>query len=340
MSEKKKIKIDFVDMWPGFKKTDNYFYNRLIQYYDVEITSEPDYLFASCFGDSHLKYTNCIKIQYLGENIIPDFNLFDYSFGFHLIDFEDRYLRLPHYVLYVEEIDKALKKHTYSDEYYLSKKGFCSSVISNPFAAGQRDEMYFLLNGYKEVASGGRYRNNVGGPVADKTEFLKNYRFNMAFENSGMRGYTTEKIFDAFAGEAIPIYWGDPSIAEEFNPEAFINCHDFTSFEEALQKVIEVYEDDEKYLAMVKAPIITESSRAKEYLKEDYIDSFLRNIFDQEKEAAYRRNMIYIGRDYQKRMKDASKMLKILNIVRKPYHQIKKWKAQLTTKELRIKQRK
>ncbi len=340
MSEKKHIKIDFVDMWPGFKKTDNYFYNRMIKYYDVEINSNPDYLFASCFGESHLKKMNCVKILYLGENVIPDFNCFDYAFGFHHITFEDRYLRLPHYVLYVEEVEKALKKHTYSDEHYLAKKGFCNCVISNPYAAGERDAMYYLINSYKEMASGGRYRNNVGGPVPDKLAFAKDYRFSMAFENSGMRGYTTEKIFDAFAAETIPIYWGDPCIAKEFNPDAFINCHDFNSLEEVLEKVKEVNEDDEKFLKMVKAPILREGCYAEECLKEDYIDAFIRNIFDQDIEKAYRRNMVYIGRDYQKRMKDAKRMVKLLDIVRKPMYQMKKWKAQLLNKELRIKQRK
>jgi len=42
---KKKIKIEFSDFWGGFNKTDNYFYNLLKEEFDIEISSQPDYLF-------------------------------------------------------------------------------------------------------------------------------------------------------------------------------------------------------------------------------------------------------------------------------------------------------
>lgn len=328
----KTIKIDFVDFWSGFEKENNFFYNILKKYYQVEISDQPDYIFASCFGDKHLQYQNCIKILYLGENIIPDFNLFDYAMGFHFIDFEDRYVRLPLYVLYEYQVEKALKKHTFSDEYYLAKKGFCNCVISNPYAAGERNAMIDTLNTYKTVDSGGRYRNNVGGPVEDKIEFSKKYRFSMAFENSRMNGYTTEKIFEAFAADTIPIYWGSPKVALDFNPDSFINCHDYANFEEALEVIKSVYEDDEKYLRMIKAPILREDSLAKEYLKPDYLDPFLKNIFDQEKEEAYRRNMVYIGDDYQKKMRKAKRISAGLDVIKKPVHLLNKKKAQIASK--------
>ena len=58
---KKRIKVDFVDFWPGFSKTDNYFYELLKEEFDVEITSNPDYLFFSVFGNAN-QYYNCVKI--------------------------------------------------------------------------------------------------------------------------------------------------------------------------------------------------------------------------------------------------------------------------------------
>ena len=69
---KRKIKIDFVDFWPGFIKTDNYFYNLLKEEFDVEITSNPDYLFFSVFGNSSQFY-NCTKIFFTGEDRVPHF---------------------------------------------------------------------------------------------------------------------------------------------------------------------------------------------------------------------------------------------------------------------------
>ncbi len=46
--------------------------------------------------------------------------------------------------------------------------------------------------------------NSVG-----KIETLKNYKYNICFENSLQEGYTTEKIFEALAGGTIPIYFGN-----------------------------------------------------------------------------------------------------------------------------------
>ena len=328
---RKKIKIDFIDFWPDLKKDDNYFTDILDRYYDVEISKDPDYVFCSYFNDKHLEYRDCVKILFMGENLVPDFNLYDYALGFHYIDFEDRYLRLPLYALYTQHYEMFSKKHTYTDYYYLSKKGFCNCVISNPFVDPARDEMYKALSRYKKIDSGGRYRNNTGGPVKDKISFEKGYRFTMAFENTSTPGYTTEKIFEAFAGDTIPVYWGSPEVAEEFNPEAFINCHDFPDADSVVERVKEVNENDELFLKMIKAPAITESSLASKYMKEDYADSFLCHIFDQDPKAAIRRNMVYVGLKYQEKALSSGRFQNTMDIIRRPIHLIKKTASQKKT---------
>lgn len=322
------IKINFIDFWPGFQKDDNFFYHILTKYYDVEISKEPDFVFCSCFSRKHFQYQNCVKIYYTGENLVPDFNVYDYALGFHYLDFEDRYLRLPHYVLYDDKIPLALKKHTYEDSYYLSKTKFCNYVVSNPNADSRRDAIIDVLSKYSPVDSGGRYRNNVGGPVEDKLSFAKQYRFSIAFENSATNGYTTEKILEAFAADTIPIYWGSRDITKEFNKEAFINCMDYPDFEAVAERVKEINENPELYLAMMKAPMVTEESEAFTCLKADYTDKFLRHIFDQEPEKAIRRNMVYLGLDYQNKMKDACKAADVLDLVKKPVHLLQKKRSQ------------
>ena len=134
----KTLRIDFVDFWPGFVKTDNFFYNILKKYYRIKITSKPDFLFCSCFSQKHFRYKDCVKILYMGENLVPDFNLYDYAMGFHYICFEDRYLMLPHYVLYGDDLPLALHKHEHDDAYYLRKKKFCNRVVSNPERSEER----------------------------------------------------------------------------------------------------------------------------------------------------------------------------------------------------------
>jgi len=324
----KTIKIDFVDFWSDFIKTDNYFYNRLKKYYNVEISDHPDYVFCSYFSQKHFRYRNCVKILYMGENVIPDFNLYDYAMGFNHINFEDRYLRLPHYALYDKDIEPALKKHTHSDEYYLAKKKFCNRVVSNPDASGEREAMFNALDAFKKVDSGGRYGNNIGHPVKDKIAFERDYRFSLAYENSCTPGYVTEKILQAFAGETVPIYWGDPGIENEFNPAAFINCMKYKNTAEAVEAVKAVWEDDEKYLAMMKAPMVLPGSIGDACLKEDYTDAFLRNIFDQDLKKAKRRNMVYAGKIYQERMYAAIKVRSAMDLVNRPVHMLGKLRKQ------------
>lgn len=306
-----KIKVQFTDFWDVFDPENNFIMDALKKHFEVEISEEPDFVFCSIFGRKHLKY-DCAKIYYTGENILPDFNLVDYGLGFQDIDFYDRYLRLPHYVLYPGDCEKALKKHTKSDKEYLEHDKFCCYVISNALSDPARDEMINVLNSYKELASGGRYHNNVGGPVADKIEFQRGYKFSMAFENTGSRGYTTEKIMQSFASDTVPIYWGNPDIAEEFNPKAFINCHDFASFEEVLEEVKRIDNDDELFLKMLKEPIIKEGSKASLFLDDDYLADYLYKICSQDPKAAIRRNRVYQGAYYEEEARFHEKVDRIL----------------------------
>lgn len=295
----KQLKINFSDFWDSFNPNDNFIVDALKKHFEVEISNTPDFVFCSNFGNKHLKY-RCVKIYFTGENLVPDFNIVDYGMGFQPIDYSDRYLRFPLYVLYPEACEGALKKHEIPDDYDLSSKKFCNFVISNAISDIARDKMIDLLSSYKPVASGGRYMNNVGGPVKDKIEFEKDYKFSMCFENTSSEGYTSEKIVEAFAGRTVPIYWGDPKVAEEFNPEAFINCNDFETLEEALEYVKKVDNDDELFMKMLSAPILREESRAKIYLEENYLSDYLYHVLGQDPEKAFRRNRIYQGERYEK----------------------------------------
>jgi len=50
----------------------------------------PDFIVHSCFGKTVLKYSG-VRIAVLGENLVPDFNISDYAFGFSRMSFSDRY---------------------------------------------------------------------------------------------------------------------------------------------------------------------------------------------------------------------------------------------------------
>lgn len=50
------------------------------------------------------------------------------------------------------------------------------------------------------------------------------FKFMIAFENSKIKGYSTEKIFNALYAHSIPIYFGDSMISQYLNAERFIHC--------------------------------------------------------------------------------------------------------------------
>ena len=41
-----------------------------------------------------MKY-DCVRLMFMGENMSPDFTVFDYCIGFDFMEFGDRYFRLP-----------------------------------------------------------------------------------------------------------------------------------------------------------------------------------------------------------------------------------------------------
>lgn len=96
--------------------------------------------------------------------------------------------------------------------------------------------------------------NNIGGPAPKKLDFISDYKFVIAFENSSFPGYTTEKIFEGMLVNSIPIYWGNPLIHLEFNDKSFINAHQYGSLQEVVDKIIELDQDDNKYKEYLKQP--------------------------------------------------------------------------------------
>ncbi|PUD13967.1 fucosyltransferase, partial [Helicobacter pylori] len=90
-----------------------------------------------------------------------------------------------------------------------------------------------------------------GYKVKNKNEFLSQYKFNLCFENSQGYGYVTEKILDAYFSHTIPIYWGSPSVAKDFNPKSFVNVHDFKNFDEAIDYIKYLHAHQNAYLDML-----------------------------------------------------------------------------------------
>lgn len=280
----KTIKLNFVDFFEGFNKFDNQFVELLKQRFNVVVSDDPDYIIYSGFGFNHLKFKG-VRVFFTGECITPNFNECDYAIAFDRLNFGDRYLRVPLYNIfqYKPEYDALLNRSTFTVDDLKSKKGFCSFVVSNCFADDVRAIFFDKLNAYKQISSGGRFRNNIGGAVVDKKAFQAEHKFTIAFENTSYDGYCTEKIMEAFAAGSIPIYWGDPNVVKDFNPESFINAHDFNHFDEVVERVMEIDQNDDLYLKIRNAnPLLRDTT-------DNGLAEFLYHIIDQDYDKAFRR---------------------------------------------------
>jgi len=259
--------------------------------YTIELTNDTDadYVLHSVKGYDVLNYSG-VRIFVSGENVSPNFAISDYAMTFEKLQFSDRYTWLPLIKLYRESYAALRSPRPEADKVASQKTGFCAYVMSNTKnSADERSQIFDLLSKYKKVSSGGRWRNNVGGPVPDKNAFQSKHKFVIAFENCSHSGYLTEKFADAAASNTVPIYWGDPDIASIFNPKAFINCHNYPSFEEVVKRVQEIDSDDQLYQKMLSEPWFRDE-REPECLSDTHFTNFLSHIFDQPHESAYRRN--------------------------------------------------
>lgn len=268
----------------------------LPELFDVEI-SDKNYDLVIGSTKTPVEYLRCqgIKLFYTGENIVPDFNLYDYAIGFDYLDFGDRYLRLPLYCLYLEFDGLINQQFKLSDKERLNRK-FCSMVVSNNhYASSIRKEFFEELSKYKRVDSAGKYLNNMGGDyLKDKQAFISQYKFNIAFENSSVLGYTTEKLMHAMAADTLPIYWGNPLVGRDFNPKSFVNLQDFKSVKECVDYIVYLDQNDKEYLEVLHEDKFNPEDNYKDY--KERIKSFFEHILSQEdasRLSPYGRQAIY-----------------------------------------------
>ncbi|MUU20956.1 glycosyltransferase family 10 domain-containing protein, partial [Helicobacter pylori] len=305
----------------------------LSQRYTITLHQNPnefsDLVFGSPIGSARkiLSYQNTKRVFYTGENEVPNFNLFDYAIGFDELDFRDRYLRMPLYYASLhykaESVNDTtapykiksdslytLKKPSHqfkekhphlcavvNDESDPLKRGFASFVASNPNAP-IRNAFYDALNSIEPVTGGGSVKNTLGYNVKNKSEFLSQYKFNLCFENTQGYGYVTEKIIDAYFSHTIPIYWGSPSVAKDFNPKSFVNVCDFKNFDEAIDYVKYLHTHPNAYLDMLyENPLNTLDGKAYFYQNLSFkkILDFFKTIL--ENDTIYHNNPFVFYRD-------------------------------------------
>ena len=257
--------------------------------YSIHINPKnPDYLIYNIFGCKYLnsRYNNSIKIAYITENQLPDFNKADYCIGNPHINYLDRYFRMPIY--FVKRISRIKKNEI---ELIRTKilnspirTKFCAGVISNNFITdGFRIFFIKELNKYKTVDMGGRYKNNVG-KIRNKIKFLSSYKFSISMENTEGDGYLSEKIIDSFLAGTIPIYYGDYMVDEYINPESYILIRGEKDLKNKIRYIKEIDNNDELYKKIIKKKVLL-SNEYTNKIKKEFI-AFFEHIFEQNKKMS------------------------------------------------------
>ena len=311
----KTIKIYFTGFWKSFDYNDNMFMYILKKRYNVVLDSvDPDFLICSPLGTpfEYMKY-DCPRIMYTGEYLSADFNAIDYFIGYDYIDFGDRSFRFPLH-LWSDNGKYAPSEpltHDTARRELQEKKFFCNYVFGHDTAIGKREEILKYMSQYKRVECAGKQFNNMPNgkiyTIRTKKDLMKKCKFSISAESVCYPGFTSEKLGDAFRCHTIPVYYGDPLVHTEFNEKAFINCYNYPSVEKAVEKVIELDNDDDMYIEMLCQYRYNVTDYEQIMFKK--LEEYLYHIFDQDKDEAYRRPRFYRAgwheaylKEYNKRM--------------------------------------
>ena len=298
------FKICYVNTWAGFdakSTTDEFILSRLLRELfpkctiELGLYSDADLivsLYKPMFGHPYFADMRHVKgntICFTGESydIVSTTPGCKAYIGFDLeqdMPKDVMSLRYPLYALYHQDY---MDKHGCSSfeelrEMYKSQKKLkISAVVSNP-SNGLRTSLIEHLVRQGLCMSGGRVHNNVG-EIEDKLKFTSEYGVALAFENLSRKSYITEKIYEAFVVNAVPVYWGAEDITEEFNPDSYI-VFDASSNEAAnksFMNILSLLSDEERINSMSKVDPIS-GFRSERYIRDgrSILKNFIMSVLE------------------------------------------------------------
>jgi hypothetical protein len=263
------MNISYIDMWPGFDSNSNWFnllFRDLLNDKEINFNSTPeeaDLILGATFGNTieTIKNNKAVKIFYTGENKPPDLLNYHYSLSFDFHDYGGKNFRLPHWYLYINwwnepnfshaEIKRSDLSHQWDVDELWNRQYFCSIVIGNPVQ--NRLEVANKLNEYKAVHGFGAVFNNSF--AGSKIELLKNFKYNICFENTSSNGYITEKLLEAKVAGCLPIYYGHKSVAKDFNENCVINYLNFRDAESVAYHIKKIDTNKDLFAEFVSRPL-------------------------------------------------------------------------------------
>ncbi len=180
----------------------------------------------------------------------------------------DQTFNYPYFMRWNNHLKKIMKAHKEKGENNRQKRQFCCyiqrshtperKILLDTLSRYKKVDCYgtagynnpnIAKDPYKTLINGGR-----GHAFSDNDRIYQHYKFVIAFENSIADGYVTEKITIPMSANAIPLYWGTPSVNKYFNPDSFLSYDNYESLPAMARAVIELDQDEQRYLAMLQQP--------------------------------------------------------------------------------------
>ena len=258
------MKLFVYGFWDGFidKKNpvDIYFFIDLFKKVfetDIEIGNfeESDILLETIFEPNTYLYSKKWKYSFLfsGESRLNNYYK-DYTCVLYGEKNHDNIINVPLFIpiLYCsKQMDIINEKKNNQN---IPKKNICA-IISN----SRGNEINFFLDELEKkihIDYGGSYKNNTQliksqYNTEEFIDFVSQYKFVITMENSRGDTYITEKILHGFNAGNIPVYWGSLNISDYFNEERFINLNDISNTENVINKIVEIINNDDKYIEIV-----------------------------------------------------------------------------------------
>lgn len=280
--------VQFYNCWE--QKNDEMYWQQFLQSHNLLDNSNKRVAIFSVFGPRSIisKVNSDMKIFYSAENLerFPSYLGYcldepsiDLAMGFDYL-INDRYIRFPLWMDYmfpaestVDDIRRLCAQIRYPE--IGDREKFCCMVASNS-ADGLRDEMLDTISNISKVDSAGKYRHNDNTLQTecgdDKCKYLRRYIFNICPENSSVKGYVSEKLFEAFREGCIPIYWGSEGYVEPdvVNKEAFIYWDRENCGNNAIKKIAELYNNQNLLNEFLRQPRLLPT--AEEFILDTYSD--------------------------------------------------------------------
>ena len=237
-----------------------------------------------------------IRVFVGAEAEFPNFNVFDFSIGFDELDFHGRHIRIHPSYLFEDVFPPGwvTAMATMSGGKGFHERRFCDFIYSNKRAHPMRDNLFLELSKVKPVDALGRHNPRrkvlkssilprtpapLSALMEEKVHVQMGYRFSIVAENARYLGYTSEKILSSLLAGQVPIYWGNPHIAQDFNSRRIIRVEDFSNLRSLQDYVREIDGDEEAWEKIVSEPWYSSKSKDRLQTSSPRLDDFLDNVF-------------------------------------------------------------